>query len=159
MGTMIVVKLKDAYTGNSSIEDELTIIQGKFHDYLGISISCDTVWEVCITMYDYVSRSKLIAGLSEDMIGYKKTPAADYLIKTTDGGPFCCLKLRKIRFINQQQRLYSWVSNLDRICNYLLDSCILEWSILMRMIGKNYLRRWSTFNILVISTFDYVRRW
>ena len=43
MGTMIVVKLKDAYTGNSSIEDELTIIQGKFHDYLGISISCDTV--------------------------------------------------------------------------------------------------------------------
>jgi hypothetical protein len=56
-------------------------------------------------MYDYVS--KLIAGLSEDMIGYKKTPAADYLIKTTDGGPFCCLKLTKIRFINQQQRLYS----------------------------------------------------
>ena len=66
---MIVVKLKDAYTGNSSIEDELTIIQGKFHGYLGISISCETVWEVCITMYDYVS--KLIAGLSEDMIGYK----------------------------------------------------------------------------------------
>ena len=62
--------------------------------------------------------------------------AADYLIKTTDGGPFCCLKLIKIRFINQQQRLYSWVSNLDRICNYLLDSCILEWSVLMRMTRK-----------------------
>ena len=43
VGTMIVVKLKDAYTGNSSIEDELTIIQGKFHDYLGMSISCETI--------------------------------------------------------------------------------------------------------------------
>ena len=66
---MIVVKLKDAYTGNSSIKDELTVIQRKFHDYLGMSISCETVWEVCITMYDYVC--KLIAGLSEDMIGCK----------------------------------------------------------------------------------------
>lgn len=36
-------------------------------------------------MYDYMS--KLIAQLPEDMIGYKKTPAADYLFKTTDGGP------------------------------------------------------------------------
>ena len=66
---MIIFILKDAYTGNSSIKDELTIIQGKFHDYLGMSISCETVLEVCITMYDYVS--KLIAGLSEDMIGCK----------------------------------------------------------------------------------------
>lgn len=37
--TMIINKLKDAYTGNSSIKDELTITQGKVHDYLGMSIS------------------------------------------------------------------------------------------------------------------------
>ena len=79
----------------------MTITQGQIHDYLGMSISYETAGEVHITMYDYLS--KLIEGLPEDMIGYKKTPAADYLFKTTD----CCLKLRWIRFINQQQRLYS----------------------------------------------------
>ena len=82
--TMIINKLKDAYTGNSSIKDELTITQGKVRDYLGIPISYETVGEVHITMYDYLS--KLTARLSEDMIGYKKTPAADYLFKTNDGG-------------------------------------------------------------------------
>ena len=73
--TMIINKLKDAYTGNSSIKDEVTITRGKVHDYLGMSISYETTGEVCITMYDYLS--KLIAQLPEDMIGYKKTPAAD----------------------------------------------------------------------------------
>ena len=81
---MIINKLKDAYTGNSSIKDELTITRGKVHDYLGMSISYETAGEVRSTMYDYLS--KLLAGLPEDMIGYKKTPAANYLFKTNDGG-------------------------------------------------------------------------
>ena len=62
----------------------MTITRGKVHDYLGMPISYETAGEVCITLYDYLS--KLIAGLPEDMIGYKKTPAADYLFKTNDGG-------------------------------------------------------------------------
>ena len=83
--TMIINKLKDAYTGNSSIKDELTITQGKVHDYLGMSISYETIGEVCVTIYD--CGSKLIAHLPDDMIGYKETPGADYLFKTTNGGP------------------------------------------------------------------------
>ena len=47
-------------------------------------ISYETAGEVRITMYDYMS--KLIAQLPEDMIGYKKTPAAGYLFKITNGG-------------------------------------------------------------------------
>ena len=82
--TMIINKLKDAYTSNSSIKDELTIARGKVHDYLGMSISYETIGEVCVTMYDCVS--KLIAHLPDDMIGYKETPGVDYLFKTTNGG-------------------------------------------------------------------------
>ena len=78
--TMIINKLKDAYTGNSSIKDELTITRGKVHDYLGMLISYETTGEVCITMYDCLSKS--IAQLPEDMIGYKKT---DCLFKITNG--------------------------------------------------------------------------
>ena len=47
-------------------------------------ISYETAGEVRITMYDHMS--KLIVQLPEDMIGYKKIPAADYLFKTTDRG-------------------------------------------------------------------------
>lgn len=83
--TMIINKLKDTYTSNSSIQDKLTITRGKVHEYLGMSISYEIPGEVRITMYDYVS--KLIAQLPEDMIWSKKTPAADYLLKPTDGGP------------------------------------------------------------------------
>lgn len=64
--TMIINKLKDAYTENLSIKDELTITRNKVHHYLGMSISYETLGEVHITMYDYVS--KLIAQFHEVMI-------------------------------------------------------------------------------------------
>ena len=83
--TIIINKLKDAYAGNLSIKDELTITRGKIHDYLGMSISYETTEEVCITMYDRVS--ELITQLVQNMIGYKKTPSADYLFRTTDMVP------------------------------------------------------------------------
>ena len=79
---MIIHKFKDAYTGNSTLKDELTVTWRKVHDYLGMLISYETEGEFFITMYDYIS--KLIAWHPEDKIGYKKTPTANYICKTTE---------------------------------------------------------------------------
>jgi hypothetical protein len=64
--------------------DQLTVNQGKKHEYLGMNIDFSIKGEVRITMYDYVE--KLIRQLPSDMIGTKKTTAAEYLFRTDATG-------------------------------------------------------------------------
>ena len=52
---MIINKLKDAHTGHSLLNDELTITRGKFYEYLGMAISFEKEGEIQTTIYDYVS--------------------------------------------------------------------------------------------------------
>jgi hypothetical protein len=78
--TMIIKKLMKEY----GKMDQLTINRGKKHEYLGMNIDFSVKGEVRITMYDYVE--KLIRQLPSDMIGTKKTTAAEYLFRTDASG-------------------------------------------------------------------------
>jgi hypothetical protein len=78
--TMIIKKLMKEY----GKLDQLTINRGKKHEYLGMNIDFSIKGEVRITMYDYVE--KLIRQLPSDMIGTKKTTAAEYLFRTDTNG-------------------------------------------------------------------------
>lgn len=83
--TMIINKMKDAYTGNFSLNNELTITGGNVHDYLRMTISFEKVGEDWIKAYGNVN--KLIDLLPEDMKGNKETPVRAWLFKTDEVVP------------------------------------------------------------------------
>ena len=60
----------------------LTIHRGKKHEYLGMTLDFKTKGKVMITMYDFLK--KLFDKLPNDMIGFKRTAAPEYLFKTDD---------------------------------------------------------------------------
>ena len=62
--------------------DELTITRETVNDYFGMTITFEKDGEICVTMYDYVS--KLIDQLPKNMKGNKKTLAGDWLFKTDE---------------------------------------------------------------------------
>mmetsp|Transcript_11918 Transcript_11918/g.11632 ORF Transcript_11918/g.11632 Transcript_11918/m.11632 type:complete len:104 (-) Transcript_11918:1071-1382(-) len=76
---MIVKKFEKEYASHPTLNDKLTMMRGKKHEYLGMTIIIDK-GEVNFLMYDYVA--KLIESLPVDMIRTKKTTAPEYLFKT-----------------------------------------------------------------------------
>jgi hypothetical protein len=105
--TLYIRKLEKEYARR----DPLTVMRGKLHEYLGMTVDFRTKLQVSFTQYDYLK--KLFNDLPKDMLGgLKHTAAPEYLFKTTDES--CLLSdSKKDEFHNITAKTL-WVSQRTR---------------------------------------------
>jgi len=64
---------------------EMTVKQGKMHDYLGMTLDFSKEGKFIIKMEEYID--KILSRLPEGMNGVATTPAADQLFRTHNDVP------------------------------------------------------------------------
>jgi hypothetical protein len=74
-----ILKLLDAEFGK---EEQLSIVRGKQHDYLGIHFDFSTAGDVAIDQIEYLR--SIIADMPEEMIGTTATPSAAHLFSVNE---------------------------------------------------------------------------
>jgi hypothetical protein len=105
--TLYIRKLEKEYASR----DPLTVMRGKLHEYLGMTVDFRTKLQVTFTQYDYLK--KLFNDLPEDMLGgLKHTAAPEYLFKTTDES--CLLNESKKEEFHNITAKTLWVSQRTR---------------------------------------------
>lgn len=106
--TLYIRKLEKEYARR----DPLTVMRGKVHEYLGMTVDFRVKLQVTFTQYDYLK--KLFNGLPEDMKSgaLKHTAAPEYLFKTTD--ETCLLNEAKKEEFHNITAKSLWVSQRTR---------------------------------------------
>jgi hypothetical protein len=105
--TLYIRKLEKEYARR----DPLTVMRGKLHEYLGMTVDFRVAKQVTFSQYDYLK--KLFNDLPEDMLGgLKHTAAPEYLFKTTDES--CLLSDSKKEEFHNITAKTLWVSQRTR---------------------------------------------